>query len=364
MAFETIARLGNEVPKAGALLGGTLVGLVLGLSGCTSLPKNTGMPLQFESAQRPDEASKFPNWPYPPDVIETRLLETLKSGDFKVVADERTAYGTSGARSVEIGFADDSGATIDISFKWKEMPRGTLDEYNDSPRRQFAAYELQKLFLDPEDYVVPTSLAYCAPLSTYRRDTVVPKRPTLPGSVCVLGFLNIWLKDVTVSDDYYDEARFVSDPTYAYYLANFNLFTYLSDFADAKESNFLISKEPDRRQIFSVDNDITFNSFISNPFLHDWKRIFVPALRRDSIERLRSLRREDLDRLGVLLQLEKDRRGVFVSVTPGENLSPNDAVRITGGVVQLGLARFEIDAVWRRMQDLLARVDAGEFPLF
>ena len=100
------------------------------------------------------------------------------------------------------------------------MPRGTLDEYNDSPRRQFAAYELQKLFLDPEDYVVPTSLAYCSPLATYPRSGVAPQRPTLPGSTCVLGFLNIWLKDVTISDDYYDEARFVSDPTYAYYLAN------------------------------------------------------------------------------------------------------------------------------------------------
>jgi len=355
---------GKKTQGACAYISAVLAILVLGLSGCTSIPKNTGMPLQFESAERPAEAAKFPNWPYPPDIIESRLSETLESGDFNVVSDKRTAYGTSGARSVEIGFSDDTGAKVDIKFKWKEMPRGTLDEYNDSPRRQFAAYELQKLFLDPEDYVVPTSLAYCAPLATYPRGGVAPQRPTLPGSTCVLGFLNIWLKDVTISEDYYDEPRFVSDPTYAYYLANFNLFTYLSDFADAKESNFLISKEPDRRQIYSVDNDITFNSFISNPLMHDWKRIFVPALRRGSIERLRSLRREDLDRLGVLLQLEKDKLGVFNAVPPGENLSPNEAVRISGGVVQLGLARFEIDAIWKRMQALLARVDSGEIALF
>ena len=95
-----------------------------------------------------------------------------------------------------------------------------------------------------------------------------------------------------------------------------------------------------------------------------WKVVFVSALRRDSIERLRKLRREDLDRLGVLAQLEKDERGVFVSVPPGENLSPNEGVRITGKTVQLGLARFEIDAIWRRMQDLIARVDAGAIALF
>ncbi len=362
MVTDLIDLLGEKSTGKSASVPGVLVALVLGLSGCTSIPKNTGMPLQFESAERPAEASEFPNWPYPPDVIEKRLPERLNSGDFKIVSDERTALGTSGARSVEITFSEGSGPPVDISFKWKEMPRGTLDEYNDSPRRQFAAYELQKFFLDPEDYVVPTSLAYCAPLSLYRRNSIAPERPTLPGSNCVLGFLNIWLKDVTISKDYYDEARFVSDPTYAYYLANFNLFTYLADFADAKESNFLISKDPDRRQIFSVDNDITFDSFISNPFLHDWKVIFVPALRRESIERLRKLRREDLDRLGVLLQLE-EKRGVLISVPPGENLSPNEAVRITGDVVQLGLARFEIDAVWKRMQDLLARVDAGEILL-
>ena len=35
-----------------------LVILVLGLLGCTSIPKNTGMPLQFESAERPAEVTE------------------------------------------------------------------------------------------------------------------------------------------------------------------------------------------------------------------------------------------------------------------------------------------------------------------
>ncbi len=92
--------------------------------------------------------------------------------------------------------------------------------------------------------------------------------------------------------------------------------------------------------------------------------IFVPALRRNSIERLRKLRREDLDQLGVVAQLKKDESGTYRSVPPSENLYPNEGVRILGDTVQLGLARFEIDAVWNRMQSLLARVDNDEITLF
>ncbi len=68
--------------------------------------------------------------------------------------------------------------------------------------------------------------------------------------------------------------------------------------------------------------------------------------------------------LGVVAQLEKDDSGTYRSVRPGENLYPNEGVRIAGNTVQLGLARFEIEAVWKRMQDLLARVESGEIPLF
>ncbi len=333
------------------------------LSGCVSIPRNTGMPLKFETAERPAAASEFPNWSDPPDVIEARLPEGLLSADFVLVESRRTAEGTSGARSVSLSFNRVSGGAKQVRVKWKQMPRGTLDAHNDSPRRQIAAYELQKLFLDPEDYVVPTALAYCVPLSKSKEEPGSAMRPTLPGSACTLGLVQVWLENVTTSDSLYEEARFVSDPTYAYYIANFNLFTYLSDFADPKKSNFLVSKEPDRRQVFCFDNDIAFEEFFRLPFVDRWNVIFVPALRRDSIERLRRLRREDLDVLGVVAQLEKDQNGLYISVPSGGNLAPNTGVRIADGTVQLGLARFEIEAIWRRVQTLLARVDKGEIPL-
>ena len=33
------------------------------------------------------------------------------------------------------------------------------------------------------------------------------------------------MKDVTLPDPLYDEQRFLSDPNYAYFLSNFNVFT-------------------------------------------------------------------------------------------------------------------------------------------
>ncbi len=375
MAFEaTEARarsgVGNLGKRPKAIEAAAAVTLSLVLAACVNIPANTGLPLEFESAERPAAANAFPNWPYPPEVIETSLLADLNAMNFEIVTDKRTAYGTSGARSVELKFPNAPGERKVIRFKWKDMPRKAttdataLEAQNDSPRRQIAAYQIQKFFLDPEDYVVPPAFAYCVSLALHDERRAGTSRPTLPDSNCVLGLVQVWLLDVGFDDSLYEETRFVSDPTYAYYLANFNLYTYLIDFGDPKRSNFLVSKDPDRRQIFAPDNDISFGELLRLPLVDGWNVIFVPALRRDSIERLRKLRREDLDQLGVVAQLEKDASGTYRSVPPGENLYPNEGVRVAGDTVQLGLARFEIEAVWKRMQTLLARVDSGEIPLF
>ena len=118
-------------------------------------------------------------------------------------------------------------------FKWKEIPTGTLQAYNNDPRKVVAAYHLQKLFLDPEDYLVPTSILHCAPVDVHTgaaRGQIIASlgsgaRASIPNSKCVFGVLSVWLKDVKLSDTLYDEKRFVTDPVYAYYMSNFNLFT-------------------------------------------------------------------------------------------------------------------------------------------
>ena len=325
-----------------------------GLAACQTIPPNTDLPLEFESADRPAEADRFPNWPASPTELEKRLPQQLAAGKFEVRNKAGTAYGLGGAETLEVYLTE---TDEEVRIKWKEMPRKTLDEYNNRARKTIAAYQLQKLFLDAEDYVVPLSFAICQPIEG-------EERPSVPGTNCTLGAVSVWLQDVTFADVLYDEARFVADPTYAYYLSNFNLFTYLANHRDAKMSNALVSKDDGRRQVFSIDNDIAFDAFTYNYFIDQWDEIFVAALRRDSIDRLRRLEREDLDFLGVVAQFETDDRNVLLPVAPGKNLDPNRPVRITGDSVQLGLAKYEIEGLWNRIQKLLKRVDDGEMPVF
>ena len=325
-----------------------------GLVACQTIPPNTDLPLEFISADRPAEADRFPNWPASPTELERRLPQQLAMGEFEVREKAGTAYGLGGAESLTLYLPE---FNEEVRIKWKEMPRKTLDKYNNRARKTIAAYHMQKLFLDAEDYVVPLSFAFCQPIEG-------EGRPSIPGTNCTLGAVSVWLQNVTFADVLYDEARFVADPTYAYYLSNFNLFTYLAGHRDAKMSNALVSEEDARRQVFSIDNDIAFDAFVYNYFIDQWDEIFVAALRKNSIERLRRLEREDLDFLGVVAQFERDDLGGLVAAPPGENLDSNRPVRITGDVVQLGLARYEIDGLWRRIQRLIQRVDDGEIPTF
>ena len=65
-------------------------------------------------------------------------------------------------------------ATLELSegktlrIKWKTAPRAGED-FNNQPRYEIAAYELQKLFLTPEYYVVPPTLGLTLPVQQYRQ---------------------------------------------------------------------------------------------------------------------------------------------------------------------------------------------------
>jgi hypothetical protein len=56
-----------------------------------------------------------------------------------------------------------------VWVEWKPMPR-LLDGINDSPRKELAAYQFQELFLDPGDYVVPTSAPCCLETAYFHAD--------------------------------------------------------------------------------------------------------------------------------------------------------------------------------------------------
>jgi hypothetical protein len=296
------------------------------------------------------------NWPAPPLEIERRLA----SESFEVRKVEPAAGGTTGALKLELFFPAHGDS---LSFKWKTVPQSDADGWNNAPRKELAAYALQAWFLDPPDYLVPTTAVRCLALSDLQSKGVAAK-PSLAGTSCVLGVLSVWMEDVTVPQHVYDATRFSSDPLYATYVARFNLLTYLIEHRDGRSGNFLISKEADDPRLFAVDNGISFDAVIQNWFVANWDTLRVPALPKDAIERLRQIDRSRIDQLGVLLEMQQDAQGMLKVVPPQPNRDPRHGARVYGGGIQFGLTRSEIDHVEERLRALLARVDRGELPLF
>jgi hypothetical protein len=323
---------------------------------CATGPKGFE-PVRFEAADRPAAAASYPNWPVPPE--EAMALMKSRGYDIRVV--ERTQAGTSGAEKFNLGF-EATGKEVD--FKVKRMPPD-LDGVNNSPRRELAAFAVQTLFLDPEDYVVPTTAARCPPMERWH-ELHGGGEPQLLGSSCMLVVAALWLNDVVVPEIVYDKERFLEDPVYARYLADLNLFTYLVDHRDGRSGNILVSKEEDRRHVFAIDNGISFGPTwpFYNWFVPNWNVLRVAALRKDSVERLRRIERADLDALLVVQELRDDGTGHYVDVEPGPPLDEDGGAVARDGIVQFGLTDEEIEDLWRRIRAVIEKVDQGDIPVF
>jgi hypothetical protein len=310
-------------------------------------------PVEAPSFTRPASADPFYNWPGHPHEIERRLTQE----DFEARRVEDAGAGVTGAEKVTLAFDSDG---TEMKVKWKVVP-SSLDGWNNSPRKELAAYQIQKWFLDPEDYVVPTTVVICRPMEKIR---VRRFKPTVDGTNCVLFVLSAWLENVTVPDELYDAERFRTDAPYAYHLANFNTLAVLIDHRDGRAGNFLVSKDDEDRRVYAVDNGISFNAWIWNYFVTNWEDMRVPAVPKTTIDRLRRLRDEDYERLGVLVEMRLDENGIFRQVPPGPNLDPGKGAQLRDGIVQFGLTRLEIHEVRDNVEDLLEDVDEGEIAVF
>jgi hypothetical protein len=294
------------------------------------------------------------NWPLPPSELERRFARE----PFEIRDVESADNATTGAVRLDLVFGD--GKVVPV--KWKAVREGALDDWNNSPRRELASYLVQRLFLDENDYVVPTSAPRCIPMDAYRAIQTDAK-PTLEGSRCVLGLLSAWLGDVDAPDPFFDRERFARDAAYARGLADLNLLTYLIDHRDGKRSNLLRSEDASDPRSFSVDNGISFGSFPWNMEAINWNEIHVPWLRKQSVDRLRSVDMARLAALGVVAELAPDENGILQMTRPGANRVPHHGVRTQDGRVQFGLTGTEIHKLEDRIRDLLARVDEGKIPV-
>jgi len=232
------------------------------------------------------------------------------------------------------------------------------EDFNNRPRYDLAAYELQKLFLDADDYVVPPTALRMVPLDELL-EYAPEARPTFRGSDEVLVVLQYWLQEVKVIADVYDPALFAADPGYARHVGQLNVLTYLIEHGDGNVGNFLLSRAESSPRVFSVDNGVAF-AYNESDRSEIWKKLRVDRLPADTVERLRRITREDLHRrLGVLAQWRLE-GGSWIAVPPGENIAPQRGVRETDDVVQLGLRKSEIDRLGRRLSELLGLVDSGQ----
>ena len=104
------------------------------------------------AAQQPELAVKsapLENFLAPVPVIEQQLT----SAPFEIMNIKGARFTKDKTERGTIMFADSTTMTVKIK------PAGAgADEFNNRPRYELAAYQLQKLFLDPDEYVVPPTV--------------------------------------------------------------------------------------------------------------------------------------------------------------------------------------------------------------
>jgi hypothetical protein len=288
------------------------------------------------------------NIPVPAEALERQLA----TEPFSIVAAEISRPKAKGdiTLKAEVSFSGNPPYRV----KLRRADPGA-ETFNNRPRYDLAAYELQKLFLEPAEYVVPPTALRTVPVAELL--PYAPEaRPTFRGSDEVLVVLQYWLQEVKVVADAYDPGLFGSDPGYARHVGQLNVLTYLIEHGDANLGNFLASRAEQAPRVFSVDNGVAFAHNESDRS-DVWKYLRVPSLPADTIARLRAVTLDDLQRrLGVLAQWRLE-GGRWIAEPPGENIAPQRGVRQKDGVVQLGLTKSEIAQGDRRRMQLLRQVD-------
>jgi hypothetical protein len=288
-----------------------------------------------------------------------QLERMLGDAPMRIVAAEISRPKAKGdiTLKAEVAFGDEPPLRV----KLRKAEPGA-DDFNNVPRYDLAAYELQKLLVDGPEYPVPPTALRFVPLAEFRRYTD-DVSPTFRGSDEVLAVVQYWLQQVKLAEDVLDPARFAADPVYARHIGQLNVFTYLIDHKDSNLGNFLISRAEQGPRVFSIDHGVAFASKDSDRG-ELWRSMRVDRLPADTVARLRALTRAELEaRLAVLAQWRLV-DGRFVAERPGANLGAGRGVRIEDGVVQMGLSSREIAQVWQRREQLLRSIDAGKISVW
>jgi hypothetical protein len=286
-----------------------------------------------------------------------RIEAYLRDSALKPVASEGSRFKGDRTEHVLLAFND----TTAIEVKWAVAPTSG-EAFNNQPRYEAAAYELQKLFLDERDYVVPPTALRMVPQSVFAASSGLKGEPTFEDSKAVLVELQYWTMGVT-PEGVFDEKRADRDSVYARHLGDLNILTYLIRHMDANKGNMLISSDSANPRLFAVDNGVAFASKPSNRGT-DWEKMRVNRVSAATAARLRSITEASLTTaLGVVAQFER-RGDDYVTTPTGPNLDANKGVRRKGSTLQLGLTSYEIEGVRDRLKDLVKDIDRGRIKTF
>jgi hypothetical protein len=284
-------------------------------------------------------------------------LERLIAAEPLVIAHAQVSRPTATTTDItlraEVSFAGEPPMRV----KLRRADPGA-EVFNNVPRYDLAAYELQKMFLDPAEYVVPPTSLRFIPLEDFRKFQPSASQ-TFRGADQVLTVVQYWLQDVTGPADVLDMARFQADTRYARHIGQLNVLTYLIEHGDSNAGNFLIGRAESGARVFSVDHGVAFSS-TSGDRGELWKDMRVKRLPADTVARLREITGPMLQqRLSVLAQWKLE-GGRYVPVAPGPELQRRTGVRRSGNDLQMGLTPKEIGGVQYQLKRLLKRIDAGE----
>lgn len=293
-----------------------------------------------------------------------RLLQTAE-----LIGMADTPSGMQGAKVLTLE-SDTEGPDVVLRAKWR--PQSSADLINE-PRKELAAYAVQKLYLKDEELAAPPTVARCFPLEEYR-ELVPDAQQTYPEVECVMGFLSYWLEGVKTvgsarkegwlgaGSGIWEAQLFERDVTYRSSVANANLLTYLINHGDAHEEQFVLESAPQGLRAFVVDNSIAFRS-IKNPMLllrQDWSAIQVPRLPQASVERLRALTDADYAHLSTVSVLERRDDDELLQLRTWKDEPASQAMSWNGKQLRIGLTPGEIALVRGRVGDLLRRADLAE----
>ena len=286
-----------------------------------------------------------------------RIEAYLRDSALKPVASQGSRFKGDRTEHVLLAFND----TTAIEVKWAVAPTGG-EAFNNQPRYEAAAYELQKLFLEERDYVVPPTALRMVPQSVFAASAGLKGEPTFDDSPAVLVELQYWTMGVT-AEGVFDSKRADRDSVYARHLGDLNILTFLIRHRDANKGNMLLSADSANPRLFAVDNGVAFASPPSNRGT-DWENMRVKRVSAATVARLRSVNEGSLTTaLGVVAQFER-RGDDYVATAPGPNLDADKGIRRKGTTLQLGLTSFEIEGVRDRLKALLKDIDRGRIKTF